>query len=43
MATAPFNDGTRVGSEARPVSVGDVSSIGAVVTARNADTCLSAR
>lgn len=43
MATSPFNHGTRViqvGSEARPMEVADVSTIGAAVTAPEADTTL---
>lgn len=40
MPTAPFNHGVRVvsaGSEARPISVADVSTIGAAVIAPDAD------
>lgn len=43
MAIAPFNHGTRVvqaGSEPRPVEVADVSTIGAVVTAPEADAAV---
>lgn len=43
MAISPFNHGTRViqvGSEARPMEVADVSTIGAAVTAPEADTTL---
>jgi len=43
MAIAPFNHGTRVisaGSEPRPVEVADVSTIGAVVTAPDADATI---
>lgn len=43
MAIAPFNHGTRVvdaGSEARPMEVADVSTIGAAVVAPDADPAL---
>ncbi|WP_321334875.1 phage tail sheath C-terminal domain-containing protein [Breoghania sp.] len=40
MATAPFNHGVRVlrlGEDARPIAVSDVSTVGAVITAPDAD------